>query len=304
MKRVLLVGKAAPDRGGIATFLGDCLEAEWNEVEVTLLNLAQDGPPRGGQANFANLRRTAVDVCRLAAAARHAEVVHVHSALAPGSTLIRAGALCLTARLAGSRVILHAHGGRLVDWADSPRRRCLLRTCSRAAHHVVVVSSSLGQTFTKAGVTVPVQVASNGVDTRRFVPAAQGRAGTEHKGEIPTILYVGHLSERKGVLDLLAASALLEARHVEHRLCIVGGAPDEGGDDERRIREAATASTRLLGPVDHAEMPGLYRKASLFCLPSWWKRHRSRCSKRWRQGCLSWLPTSEMSGPCSAMRAR
>ncbi len=272
MRRVLLVGKAAPERGGIATFLSDCLEAEWDGVEVTLLNLAHDGPRQGGRASLANVRRTALDARRLLAAARHADVVHIHSALAPGPTLVRAGALCVTARLARRTVILHAHGGRLVDWSNSAGRRGLLRACSRAAHHVVAVSSSLGRTFAEAGVTVPVHVAANGVDTRRFTPLNEQKpTAAAPQGEIPMILYVGHLSERKGVMDLLAASALLETRHVSHRLCIVGGVPDEGGNDESLIRAAATESTRLIGPVEHGEMPALYQSADLFCLPSWWE---------------------------------
>ena len=50
MSRVLLVGKGAPDRGGIPTFLNDLRTGELaRHHDITFLNVAHHGTPEGGR---------------------------------------------------------------------------------------------------------------------------------------------------------------------------------------------------------------------------------------------------------------
>jgi glycosyltransferase involved in cell wall biosynthesis len=109
-----------------------------------------------------------------------------------------------------------------------------------------------------------VSLIDNGVDIERFVPAE----GEHHP---PRILYVGLLTPRKGVLDLIEASRLLREEGVEHQLLLVGGMPDEGPEAAEPVLAAAEGVATLLGTRPPEEMPAAYADADVFCLPSWWE---------------------------------
>jgi glycosyltransferase involved in cell wall biosynthesis len=85
------------------------------------------------------------------------------------------------------------------------------------------------------------------------------------------VLYVGLLTPRKGVLDLMEASRLLRARGVDHELCLLGGTPDEGPEAEAQVRAGLDDHVRLLGTRPPEEMPAAFAEAEVFCLPSWWE---------------------------------
>jgi glycosyltransferase involved in cell wall biosynthesis len=109
-----------------------------------------------------------------------------------------------------------------------------------------------------------VSLIDNGVDTERFVPAR-----ADHRP--PRILYVGLLTPRKGVLDLIEASRLLRDDGVDHELLLLGGVPDEGPEAAEPVLAAAEGVARLLGTRPPDEMPAAYAEAEVFCLPSWWE---------------------------------
>jgi len=196
--------------------------------------------------------------------ARGQDIVHIHSALAPAVTVARAGLLALAGRLRGAAVVLHAHGGNIETWLANRRRRLLMRLAMLPASHVVAVWSAGEQTLRGALGPGRVSLIDNGVDTERFVPADGGH-------QPPRILYVGLLTPRKGVLDLIEASRLLRDDGLEHELLLLGGVPDEGPQAAEPVLAAAQGVARLLGTRPPEEMPAAYADADVFCLPSWWE---------------------------------
>src|SRR5215212_10023149 len=105
MSRVLLVGKGAPDRGGIPSYLHTLLTSELaQEHDLRFVNVAHSGTPQGGRATAANVGRTIRDVAVVWRAARDRDIVHIHSALAPSVTVVRAGLLALAGRVRGCSV--------------------------------------------------------------------------------------------------------------------------------------------------------------------------------------------------------
>ena len=265
MSRVLLVGKGAPDRGGIPTFLDTLLRSRLaKEHDVRFLNVAHSDTPQGGQATLANVLRTVRDTAAVWRAAADRDIVHIHSALAPAVTVVRAALLGLAARARGCRVIVHAHGGNVETWLTTPWRRWLMRLAMRPAHRVVAVWTAGLTALRQVLPEERVALIDNGVPVEAAVPAAGGN-------EPPRVLYVGLLTPRKGVLDLLAASRLLRERGVAHELWLLGGTPDEGPKAEAEVRAALDADTRLLGTRLPEEMPAAFAEADVFCLPSWWE---------------------------------
>ena len=248
-------------------FLHGLAEVERDDWSVELLNLTRETDMgTGGALDLANLKRTLDDAKTLRRRAKEADIVHIHSALSPHPTLVRAGLLSAISRSAGAKVVIHAHGGRLLGWADRTSRRRLVRAMLGVAHKVIAVSSGVAGVI-EAELGDRVSHVANGVDLDAFAPG-------DDRSDIPTLLYVGILTERKGVLDLLAASALLADRGVEHRTVLVGGRPDEGTEEHARVLAAIDASpapVELTGPIEHHEVVDWYRKATVFCLPSWWE---------------------------------
>lgn len=265
MTRVLLVGKGPPDRGGISAFLQRLLAGRLaEEHDLSLLNLTRSGPPAGGRVTASNVTRTLADARAVRRAAGRGGIVHIHTALVPLVTLIRAGILVRAARPRRNRVLLHVHSGLVELWLHGPFRtrvtRFLLRPCD------TVVACSEGSRAALAAVLPGrVVLVDNGVDVEAFAPAPEAHGGK------PRILYAGLLSPRKGVPELVRASRLLLDRGIDHELVLAGGTPDEGAEDERAARAEDSPAASWIGPQPHEAMAGLYREADVFCLPSWWE---------------------------------
>jgi glycosyltransferase involved in cell wall biosynthesis len=265
VSRILLVGKGPPDRGGISAYLQAMLESALAERhELSLLNLTREETPRTGRLTRANVSRTLSDSLALWRAAHPTDVVHIHSALAPGVTMARAGSFALVARMRGAKVLVHAHSGKVEPWLVSLPRRVAARLLLAPAQRVAAVSEGSRSALARALGAGRVSLIENGVDPDAF-PAA------DPVHDPPQILSAGVLSPRKGLIDLVEASQILTHRGLRHELVFAGGRADEGPEAEAAVRQAAGGAVRFLGPIPHIEMPSVYASADVFCLPSWWE---------------------------------
>jgi glycosyltransferase involved in cell wall biosynthesis len=266
MSRVLLVGKGAPDRGGIPTFLRELMTGDLSRChEMTFLNVAHSGTPEGGRLSVGNTGRTLKDAASVWRLAKGRDVVHINSSLAPTVTVLRAGLLALAGRLRGCQVIVHAHGGNIETWLTTRRARWVTRVAMRPVAIVAAVWTAGQVALAEALGERRVRLVVNGVDTSRFAPS------TTRGGDLPRVLYVGLLTPRKGVLDLIDASKKLRLEGVDHELVLVGGIPDEGPEAAEPVLAAAEGHAVVLGTRAPEEMPEAYASADVFCLPSWWE---------------------------------
>lgn len=152
--------------------------------------------------------------------------------------------------------------------ARSPASRLLrgavARLGLRAAAAVIVPTAELRDAVVALTGAPRVHVVPNGVDTRRFDPAA-GSVDAR-----PTLLYVGRLAGEKSLGTLLAAAATLRAR-VDLAVVMVGDGPERAALAARA--HALGVPLELLPFVDHRELPRLYRRAWAFVLPSLTEGH-------------------------------
>ena len=94
------------------------------------------GPRRAAGRPPATWSRTLRDARAVRDRARGQDIVHIHTALAPTVTVLRAALLAVAARSRGCAVVVHAHGGGLQSWlADAvgapwPGWPCARRTAS------------------------------------------------------------------------------------------------------------------------------------------------------------------------------
>lgn len=123
----------------------------------------------------------------------------------------------------------------------------------------VSVSEETGRNLVKLGVQNSfVKVIPNGVDTEVFVP------GT--KNSHPIILYLGRLSKRKNIEDLIEAFGHVLKNFPDVQLLIVGE-----GEERKRLEEKATGykNIKFLGPIyDESKKVKIYQSSWVFVLPS------------------------------------
>lgn len=276
-RRVVVVAQAAPARGGIASFaetiVADATLAR--DFDIDLLNTTRRAVRRGGALSVENMTHAVADAFRVWRAARRSDVVHIQTALVPTLPLLRALALTAAGRLGGAAVLLHVHSGRVNSGrpeAFSPglvTRRLL--SGLRLAHRVLTCSEA-GTTTLRALVPgLAVQTVDNAVDLAAFADSSHRRDA----GRRVRIVYVGTLSRRKGMLDLIRAVEILRERGVDRWELQVAGGPAEVGEQEARDLEVAGKEaglgTSFFGELPREGVVDLLYQADVFVLPSHWE---------------------------------
>lgn len=112
------------------------------------------------------------------------------------------------------------------------------------------------------GVSTPVTVVPNGIDTERFRPVDSGafraRYGLDDR---PLIGYTGRHGYEKRLTDVVDAAADLDAT------VVFGGDGPARADIEARTEEHGV-DARFLGFLDRDELPAFYSALDLFVFPS------------------------------------
>lgn len=105
----------------------------------------------------------------------------------------------------------------------------------------------------------------HGLDTQYFSPAHRKMPGED---DLPLLLAVGRLVEKKGFRHLVNACAQLRDAGQRFR-CVIVGEPGEQGDALRAAISAHRLDgvVTLQGAVKHDQLRELYARAALFVLP-------------------------------------
>ncbi len=168
------------------------------------------------------------------------------------------------------------HGAEVTVPGRLPVSHALLRRVLRGAQLVVAAGGyPLAEAERAAGRSLPSVLVPPGVDTDRFEPLSPGeRVAVRERFDLPVdgrlVVSVSRLVPRKGMDVLIRAAALLAPSRPDLTVAIAGG----GRDRDRLERLVATtgAPVRLLGRVDHQDLPLVYGCADVFAM---------LCRNRW-----------------------
>jgi glycosyltransferase involved in cell wall biosynthesis len=139
---------------------------------------------------------------------------------------------------------------------------------SNGCSHVTAPTATALRLLRGHGLRVPSRVISNGIDRQAYSPGPAGQRIRDHYGlppGRPLILSVGRLSPEKRVDVLLDAAARLTG---DAQVAIAGTGPDEGALRARADQLGLSGRVRFLGFVPGQDLPGLYRLADIFAIPS------------------------------------
>lgn len=268
--RVVVVSRARPALGGIPTFVHTIVtDSELRAgFDIEDLNTTRRAVRPGGAFTIANVWETIVDAIRVYRAARRAAVVHINTALVPTTVMVRALVLSRAAKLGGAAVLCHVHtSAEPSGFAPSRLRRFLLRRLG-FVHALLAVSNVGAEALRPLVGATPIEVVDNAVDV-----ASLGVADT--RSAVPTIVFVGTLTPRKGLLDLLTAVRNLRERGVgPFELALIGGAAEAGEAEADVVRTAFTSEglgASLLGPLPPEAVRERLSAADIFVLPSHWE---------------------------------
>lgn len=158
--------------------------------------------------------------------------------------------------------VVTSHGGDLFGLRGRAMT-ALKRKAAAGAAAMTVVSSAMRDEAARIELQPPsIDVLPMGVDfSKRFV----ADPGIER--ETDKLLFVGRLVPKKGLRHLLEAMPAVLARRPRTILDIIGFGPEESALREQAGQLGIASQVRFLGALPQYELPGHFRRASLFVAP-------------------------------------
>jgi phosphatidylinositol alpha-mannosyltransferase len=121
--------------------------------------------------------------------------------------------------------------------------------------------STAATEYAKELTDAPITIVPNGIDLSKYTH------GDVIKPERKSVLYVGRLEKRKGVVYLLRAFRQVQLLHPDVCLDIVGDGPDRA-KLEKLVRELELKRVVFHGRVDDDEKIRMLHAATVFCSPA------------------------------------
>ncbi len=261
--RVVMAGPLPPGVGGMTTVIDDLSHSRLaQEVDLLLID-TKKATPEGRSLWQAGIARIRLWRDWWLALGGTRTIAHIHTC--SGLSFFLDGALVVIARLRGVPVVIHVHGGRFDQFLDGLAMPLALfaRLVARSATRVVVLSEEWRDRLASRLPGSHLRIVRNGV------PIAERK----HEDAIAvagrvTVLYLGTLTRKKGVVELLEALAGLP----DHVHCMLVGPEKDPG-----ILKELRAQAAEKGLAERLEMPGavagpgkakLFEQADIFVLPS------------------------------------
>lgn len=268
--RVLFLVPLAPPVGGVAQVSQGLFDSELqDQFKLDVINLAS----RPGE----RLRTFIVDassfcfagliwlklIAKLISFRPH--VVYIASCY--DWSYLRDVVLMLTAKVFGAKVVCHFHGYRSGPLFADPGSlvRSLLGWTTLSFDKIIFLSQGLKESLLPIFGRPKAEVIANFVDVREFRP---GNISNAHE---PRIIFIGRLSDDKGIFELLKATSLLLSESRALFVDILGVAETE--EEERIVRRFASTAGLDANALFHGVKTGqekarLLAEATLLVLPS------------------------------------
>jgi len=221
---------------------------------------------RGGSSAICSIWILGLALTRLVRGRIDSRLAGVHVNMAERLSLVRKAVVVVVSRALGLPVVLHLHAAQLHHiYRALPRPLQTLIRWIFSLPSVCIVLGTTGRRFVTQELNVSpekVAIVINGV------PAPTVPRRRAEQSDIQRILFLGNLSERKGVSDLLRALAFPEFARDGLEVTIAGGGDVEGYREQAQCL-GIDSFTNFAGWVDQAEAAYLLANADVLILPSY-----------------------------------
>lgn len=259
-RSVLMIGTDLAGIGGIRTVVEGYIQAGlFDKIDCTYVTTHRPGSHWAKiSAALCGWTRTAVRLVTL-----DAPLVHIH--LSSRASFWRKSVVCLLARLARRPYLLHSHGSEFAQFYDEcgPLARRIVRLVLARAHLVLALSETWRATLQEISPRARIEV------LRNAVPLPPLDDLSRHRGQQPTLLFLGEVARHKGVFELTQAFARISATFPGLKLVYSGT-----GSALEAVRELGTRlglgeRMKCTGWVESEGKRAALMGATLFVLPSY-----------------------------------
>jgi glycosyltransferase involved in cell wall biosynthesis len=257
-----------PVGGGMFKVADYLIQAQASSSAIASAAAAELRPldTRGGANALYSFWVLAGALARIARGRLNGRLAGVHVNMAERLSLFRKSAVVVACRAVGVPVVLHLHAAQLHHFYHSLPRP--LRALTRWVFSLPASCVVLG-TAARRFVIEELGVAEDRVDiVINGVPEPTHARRITADGGVQRVLFLGNLSERKGVSDLLQALALpgLDTAHLE--VTIAGGGDVEGYEGKARAL-GIDGFVRFAGWSDQQQVARLMARTDVLVLPSY-----------------------------------
>jgi glycosyltransferase involved in cell wall biosynthesis len=222
---------------------------------------------RGSGSAIQSLWVLAKALTRLVRGRLTRQLAGVHVNMAERLSLFRKSMVIIVSRGLGIPVVLHLHAAQLHHFyrALPPFLRLLTRWVFGLPSTVIVLGE-MAREFVVKELQVPpdrVTVVINGVPAPKNTKTANQ---AKVSSEVRSILFVGNLSERKGVSDLLLACSYLQTTDV---IVTFAGGGDVAAYEAKALALKVNNFVRFIGWTEQAQVAQLMETADVLVLPSY-----------------------------------
>jgi glycosyltransferase involved in cell wall biosynthesis len=256
----------SPKGGGMFKVADYLIQAQSLETQAGFAEL-RPLDTRGGANAIYSLWMLAKAVGKLVRGRLQGKLAGVHVNMAERLSLFRKSVIIVSCRALGVPVVLHLHAAQLHQSyrALPPPLQAVTRWVFSLPASCVVLGAS-ARRFVIDELKVPaarVEVVNNGVPGPVKPPL---RASAAQR--VQRVLFVGNLSERKGVTDLLQALAVPGTNTTRLQLTFAGGG-DVRQYQKKAVDLGVDGLVRFLGWADQSQVARLMHRADILVLPSY-----------------------------------
>lgn len=191
------------------------------------------------------------------------DVVHAHWLIPQGFVA------AIVKKLTGTPFVVTAHGSDVFGLRGNIFRLCKIFSINNA-DRITVVSSVIKKAASEMSNSIiePI-ILPMGVDSTRFsITNKDDSIRRRYDAKGPLLLFVGRLSEVKGIRYLLEAMPAVISKEPETKLLIIGS-----GEEEDTLKELNTSlelerNVFFVGSIPNSDLPQFYRAADIFVGPS------------------------------------